>query len=194
LTWVFFGLCLVAFAIRAYIRYVCFRRLVLEDYLMLFALGMHTVEAVLIQLYVVYVYDLEAYGKGDMSRIGPNFLSNAEKGIKAFGVSVNMSIVGLLIVKLNFLLFFKRLGSSIRRFAIVWWAVTIFTIGGAAAQIGMQQFGCMFGSAEYMFSEHCGSEAAVKRTLINSIFSAVVDAFSDILSEFLLLSEKKLVG
>ncbi|KAL2016803.1 hypothetical protein VTK56DRAFT_2972 [Thermocarpiscus australiensis] len=181
LTWIFFGLCIVAFAIRAYIRYATFRRLVLEDYLMLFALALHSVEAVLVQLYVGHMYDVEAVENGDFSRIGPDFFPNAKKGFAALGACVNITMVGVLVIKLNFLIFFKRLGTSVRKFAIAWWAVTLFTIGGAIAQIGMQQFGCFFGSADYIFSDNCASEAALRRIFINAIFSAAVDALSDIL-------------
>lgn len=47
----FFGLYIVAMSVKSYIRYTYFRRLVLEDYLMLFALFLHSAEAVLIQLF-----------------------------------------------------------------------------------------------------------------------------------------------
>ena len=184
MTWVFFALCIVAFSVRAYIRYATFRRLVLEDYLMLVALAMHSVEAVLIQLYVGYMCDVEAVEKGDVSKIGPDFFPNSKLGFTALGVTVNLTIVGVLIVKINFLIFFKRLGAGLRRFNIAWWAVTIFTVAGAIAQIGMQTFGCFFGSTDYIFSENCAAEPALTRIFANAIFSAAADALSDILSEF----------
>ncbi|KAF4636503.1 hypothetical protein G7Y89_g1573 [Cudoniella acicularis] len=181
LTWVFFGLCNVAFTMRAYIRYACFRRLLLEDYLMLVALAMHIVEAVLIQIYVQYAYTMESVEKGDLSGFGPNFFPNSKKAFVAIGTSVNLTIIGVLIVKLNFLLFFRRLAANIRMFTIMWWAVLIFTVAGAVAQIAMQQFGCFFGAVDYLFSDHCTDEAALRRIFFNAIFSASVDALSDIL-------------
>ncbi|KAI1087192.1 hypothetical protein F5B19DRAFT_500296 [Rostrohypoxylon terebratum] len=179
LAWFFFGLCTVAFAIRAYIRYICFHRLLLEDYLMVLALAIHNAEVILVQLYVRYAYELEAVQKGELVP-GPNFFSDATKGLVAIGSCVNLTVVGVLIVKINFLLFFRRLASHMRRFAISWWAVLLFTVGCAIAQIGMQEFGCFFGSAEYIFSSHCGGEG-LKRIAANAIFSAVGDAVSDVL-------------
>ncbi|KAK4157555.1 hypothetical protein C8A00DRAFT_11601 [Chaetomidium leptoderma] len=183
LTWIFFGLCIVAFTVRAYIRYACFRRLVVEDYLMLVALALHSAEAILIQLFVGHMYDVEAVEKGDFSRIGPDFFPNSQKGFAALGASINLTIVGVLIVKLNFLLFFRRLGvgAGMRKFDIAWWAVTIFTVGVTIAQIGMQTFGCFFGSTDYIFSENCAAEPALTRIFTNAIFSAVVDALSDVM-------------
>ncbi|KAL2176535.1 uncharacterized protein P884DRAFT_260554 [Thermothelomyces heterothallicus CBS 202.75] len=181
LNWVFFVLCVVAFVMRAYVRYVCFRRLVLEDYLMLAALALHCAEAVLVQLYVGYMYDVEAVEKGDFSVMGPDFFGNSKKGFAALGASVNITIVGVLIIKLNFLIFFKRLGAGIRKFNIAWWAVTFFTVASAITQIGMQTFGCFFGSTDYIFSEHCAAEPALTRIFANAIYSAVVDAVSDVL-------------
>ncbi|KAK3291994.1 uncharacterized protein B0H64DRAFT_435706 [Chaetomium fimeti] len=181
LNWVFFGLCLVAFSVRVYIRFVCFRKLVIEDYLMLVALALHSAECVLIQLFVGHMYDVEAVEKGDYSKIGPDFFTNSKKGFASLGATVNITIVGVLIVKLNFLLFFKRLGAGVRRFNVAWWIITVFTVGGAIAQIGMQEFGCFFGGVEYIFSENCAADPALTRIFINAIFSAVADALSDVL-------------
>ncbi|KAI0121936.1 hypothetical protein F4814DRAFT_407026 [Daldinia grandis] len=177
LTWILFTLCNIAFAIRVYIRYVCFRRLLLEDYIMLLALAMHNAEAVLIQLYVRYAYDIEALGMGDFTKFGPDL----NKGFVAIGACVNITIVGVLLVKLNFLLFFRRLGTNIRQFAIIWWVVALFTVATAAAQIGMQLFGCFFGGFSYIFSKQCTDAAAMRRVSFNAIFSATVDAVSDFL-------------
>ncbi|KAL2256005.1 hypothetical protein VTK26DRAFT_2359 [Humicola hyalothermophila] len=186
LNWVFFALCLIAFLVRAYIRYACFRRLVLEDYIMFTALLLHTAESILIQLFVGYMYDVEAVNKGDTSKVGrPDFFPNARKGVGGMGASVSISVVGVLIIKINFLLFFKKLGAGIRRFDVAWWCVLAFTIGGLIAQLAMmgtmEQFTCFFGSAEYIFSDHCGSPAASRRIIINAIFNCVVDAVADIL-------------
>ncbi|KAH6615517.1 hypothetical protein B0J18DRAFT_387754 [Chaetomium sp. MPI-SDFR-AT-0129] len=181
LTWVFFALCIIAFAVRVYIRFVCFRKFVLEDYLMLIALLMHSAEAILIQLFVGYMYDVEAVEKGDFSVVGPDFFPNSKKGFVGLGTSVNLTIIGVLIVKINFLIFFKRLGAHIRKFNIAWWCVLVFTVAGAITQIGMQTFGCFFGSTDYIFSPNCAAEPALTRIFINAIYSAVIDAVSDIL-------------
>ncbi|KAH8702813.1 hypothetical protein GQ44DRAFT_783537 [Phaeosphaeriaceae sp. PMI808] len=141
LNWLFLFLCVAAFSARSYVRYACFRRLLFEDYLMLFALALHTAEAILIQLYVQHVYEMEAVGKGDSSKITPDFMPNSKQGFIAVGTSINLTIIGVLIVKLNFLLFFRRLGKKLNRFNIAWWTILTFTIAVTIAQIAMQRFG-----------------------------------------------------
>ncbi|KAL1862628.1 hypothetical protein Daus18300_008426 [Diaporthe australafricana] len=185
LTWVFFAICNVAFAARAYIRYACFRKLILEDYLMLTALAMHNAEAVLIQIYVRYAYDIEAVEMGDVSKMAdPAFPVNAKKGFVAIGTCINLTIVGVLLIKLSFLLFFRRLGAKSHRIiTVVWWTVLAFTVASTVAQIGMQKFGCFFGSIEYIFSGACSNESGLKRIFFNAIFSSAVDAISDFLSK-----------
>ncbi|KAI1481864.1 hypothetical protein F4774DRAFT_373972 [Daldinia eschscholtzii] len=177
LTWILFALCNIAFAVRAYIRYVCFRRFLLEDYIMILALAMHNAEAILIQIYLRYAYDVEAVEKGDFTKFGPDLT----KGFILIGTCVNITVVGVLLVKLNFLLFFRRLGKNIRKFTIAWWLVTLFTVAAAIAQIGMQTFGCFFGGLDYIFGENCTSVAVMHRVFFNAIFSATVDAVSDFL-------------
>ncbi|KAF2832522.1 hypothetical protein CC86DRAFT_401289 [Ophiobolus disseminans] len=180
MNWLFFAICTVAITARLYIRYVCFRRLILEDYLMLFAWVLHSADAILVQLWVRYQYDLEAVGKGDLSKLTPNFMPNSKKGFAALGASVNLTMVGVLIVKLNFLIFFRRLGRNIHRFNIAWWAILVFTVGTTVAQIAMQNFGCFFGDVTYIFSAHCEDMAVLKHIMFNAIFSAVADALSDL--------------
>ncbi|KAK4184522.1 hypothetical protein QBC35DRAFT_505785 [Podospora australis] len=181
LNWFFFALCLIAFSVRVYIRFVCFRRLLWEDYLMLVALILHSAEAVLVQLYIPYMYKVERAEKGDYSVITPDFFDHANMAFVAFGASINLTFVGVLIIKMNFLLFFKTLGSSVRGFNIAWWLVTLFTIGVTLAQIGMQQFKCFFGGADFIFSGNCTTKQALKHIFFGAIFSSAADAFSDIL-------------
>jgi hypothetical protein len=150
---------------------------------MLFALSLLTSEAVLAQLYVHHLYDLEAAGKGDISKITADFFTNSKKGLTALGTCLNLIMVGVLAVKINFLLFFRRLGQAIRMFNVAWWAILIFTVAVTIAQIGMQQFGCFFNDMTYVFSKKCTDEAAFKRTFFNTVFSAIADALSDLLSE-----------
>lgn len=145
---------------------------------------LHSAEAVIIQLYARHMYVMEEVGRGDLSAITPDFYTNSRKGFIALGASVNMTIFGVLIVKLSFLIFFRRLITNTHKaITIGWWAVFVFTIVGATAQIGMQQFGCFFGSAEYIFSSHCTDHEALEKNKLNAIFSAAVDAAADFSSE-----------
>ncbi|KAK3942881.1 hypothetical protein QBC46DRAFT_351976 [Diplogelasinospora grovesii] len=179
IAWVFVAICTIAFAVRAYIRYVCFRRLVVEDWLMLVALIMHNADAIVAQLYVRYCFVMETAERGDYSVVTPDFFTNSKKGLAGFGASVFLAILGVLIVKINFLLFFRRLGRDIRVFNIMWWVVLVFTVAGSLAQIGMEDYKCVFGPASFIFGPGCTSDGALKRNYFNAIFSCAVDAASD---------------
>ncbi|KAH6623706.1 hypothetical protein F5144DRAFT_584051 [Chaetomium tenue] len=181
LNWVFFGLCGVVFSVRVYIRFVCFRKLATEDYLMLLALALHSAQTITIQLYVGYMYDVEAVEKGDYSKISSDFLANSKKGFIALGVCVYLTVVGLAIIKLNFLLFFKRLGVGFRSFHIAWWIVTVFTVVGAVVLCGLQEIRCLFGPIDYILGGECVDKSILRRIFVKSIFSVVVDVLSDIL-------------
>lgn len=56
LQWIFFVLCLLAFTVRAYIRLICFRQLLFEDWLMVAALACHLAVAILGQLYLIGIH------------------------------------------------------------------------------------------------------------------------------------------
>lgn len=151
------------------------------------ALAMHNVEAVLIQLYARYAFDLEAVQRGDLSRLTPDFMPNSRKAFVGLGVSIMMSMIGILIVKFNFLLFFRRIGVNTgRRFIVAWWAAVLFTVAGAVTQFGIMSssYRCFFSPIEYIYySGACTNNEALRKSMISAIFSAVQDALSDFISK-----------
>lgn len=178
--WIFFALCLLAFTVRVYIRFFCFRRLLFEDWLMVAALACHLAVAVLGQLYLVDMYALISAEHG--GPVGSNFYSDALHGLKAFGTMCLLSITGIWLIKLNFLLFFYRLGHQIRVYRILWWAVLIFTVGCGAGCYGLVQYPCMFGDVETVFVK-CGSAPYNRQSYIHVIMTAVLDIVSDFTSK-----------
>lgn len=110
-------------------------------------------------------------------------LPNSKKGFTALGVCVYITVVGLLVIKLNFLLFFKPLGTGFRSFHIAWWIVTVFTVGGAVVLCGLQEIRCLFGPIDYILGGECVDKSILRRIFVKSVFSVVVDVLSDILSE-----------
>ncbi|KAK7965879.1 uncharacterized protein PG986_000156 [Apiospora aurea] len=182
LAWVILAACTVAFGTRLYIRHACFRRLLVDDYLMLVALCMLGTVAVLVQVYVRYGYQLQAFQQGDMSQFGPDSFQDYSKAFMAMGVSVVVEMLGIFIVKLTFLLFFRRLGAKVDWFTRMWWGVLLFTIAVTVAQFGVQDYRCFFGGADYIFtSGGCNSPDSLLRVFISSVVSVTADAVSDVL-------------
>ncbi|CAI6336756.1 unnamed protein product [Periconia digitata] len=181
LNWFFSALVIIAFFVRAYIRYASFKHLLLEDYLMLFALLLHFSGAILIQLFIEHAYDIEAVGKGDFSKIGPDFIQNSQKAFIATGASLLLAMIGVLVIKLNFLIFFRRLGQEINRFGIAWWLILIFTVSCTIVSLAISPFGCMFGKIEHILSPQCTGPAMTHRVLVSTVFSSATDAASDLM-------------
>ena len=91
-----------------YTRYKPFRRLPLDDWMMLLVLGMLLSVVILGQVYFKDVYILMAVSKGEMTP-DPTFVSDAQRGLRAFGVTMLFSYLGILATKLKYLWFFRRL-------------------------------------------------------------------------------------
>ncbi|KUI53627.1 Lipase [Cytospora mali] len=175
--WVFFGLCVTAFILRAYIRHVCFQRLLVEDWLMLLTLCLHLVVAILGQLFLGYVYDMAAAENGQLIP-GAHFYEDSKKGLRAFGIVCLVSYAGIWVIKINFLVFFYRLGHQFKAYFIGWWIVLILVVGCGAAEIGTLQYHCLFGSTNAIFGT-CSETTVLKEVYIRMIISCVLDVLSD---------------
>lgn len=173
-------MCLLTFLVRAYIRHVCFHRLLLEDWIMLLALGCHLGIAIVGQIFLGNIYSLTAAEHG--GSIGPNFFTEELHGLKAFGIISVLSLAGIWLIKLNFLLFFYRLGHQIKIFRVVWWVVFVFSIGCGATCFGLLQYPCMFGDVDTIFGQ-CATVSYTRQSYVHVIGTAVFDILSDIASK-----------
>jgi hypothetical protein len=107
---------------RMYIRYTVFRRLLFEDYLMIFAWAIMCASATMCELYVGKVYLIEAVGDG-MTAPPINFLDEFEHTLRAVLINNVLSLVGIWVVKFNFLCFFRRIGNQVNAYRISWWTI-----------------------------------------------------------------------
>lgn len=77
------------------------------------------------QKYTVNIYNLMAWVNdpvGHAPKNGLEFLSNTESMLEACGSAIILFLVGFYIIKVNFLLFFYRMGDRLLRiYRIVWW-------------------------------------------------------------------------
>lgn len=150
---------------------------------MLLALGCHLALAILGQVFLGDIYYLTAVENGASDLIGPDFFVDALRALKAFGTMSIVSLAGIWLIKLNFLLFFYRLGHQVHIYRIFWWVVFIFSIGCGAGCFGLLQYPCMFGDTETVFVK-CATVSATRDTYIHVIMTAVLDIFSDIASKY----------
>lgn len=123
LTWTLYSLCIIFFAIRLYIRWICFRRLFLEDYLMVGAVVLLTAIEALSQRYSDDIYNLMGWVNGTYTITDFfGFINGTESMLESCGSAIILFIVGFYTIKVNFLLFFYRMGNRLLRiYRIVWW-------------------------------------------------------------------------
>lgn len=183
--WGFFALCVLAFGLRAYVRVVCFHRLYVDDWLMLGALLLALGDNVLCQLGIGYIYDIVAdpnYIANPKFIPGADFLTNTQTGLRQFGTGVILSYIGIWVIKFNFLLFFYRLGSRVRRFRVIWWAVVVVTMVCGVAELATLQVKCLFGSGTYIVTE-CSLPSSMQDSYTRFKVSCILDVVTDALSE-----------
>lgn len=147
---------------------------------MLLSLGCNLSIAVVGQLFLFAIYEVTAVQNG--APMGPDFLTHAQHGVKTFGIISVISLTGIWLIKLNFLLFFYRLGNQITVYRIVWWICLVFSIGCGAGCFGVIQYSCTFGNMETFFVQ-CVTPSALREAYIRVVMTAVFDIVSDFASE-----------
>lgn len=137
------------------------------------------------QYYAGIIYHLMAFVNGT-ALIGPNFITNTEGMLKACGSAIILFIVGFYFIKVNFLLFFYRLGNRAARiFRIVWWVVfgIVLACGIASVTMGVPTFHCLFAGIIYTFTT-CETVEYENKFFTYFRASIALDIFTDGLSEF----------
>ncbi|KAI1740238.1 hypothetical protein F4680DRAFT_124993 [Xylaria scruposa] len=174
--WGGFGLCIIAYTGRITIRVVCFRRLFAEDYLMTAALLILLAATTLGQLFLKYIYALEDVSNGAVP--SPDFLQETSIGLRSFAALTVLNYIGIWLVKLNFLLFFRRLGNHVTQYRVLWWFVLFVNLAAGITCIGLIDFKCVVPPAEIVFAT-CNGIDAVTKSYTAAKVSASLDAVSD---------------
>ncbi|KAI0184115.1 hypothetical protein EV127DRAFT_399380 [Xylaria flabelliformis] len=181
LNWLFFALCIITFSARLAIRWICFQKLLIEDFVMVLAVLLHSAEAVLGYLYIQGCYLLEGLERGQVSPLEQNLFPKIQHCVKGFGYTYTLTTLGTFFIKLNFLLFFRRLGSNVRIYNILWWCILAINIAATVGLIADEDFGCFFGDIGYVFSSACTDKEALFAINARLISSSAIDAITDIL-------------
>ncbi|KAF2684606.1 hypothetical protein K458DRAFT_477792 [Lentithecium fluviatile CBS 122367] len=146
---------------------------------MIFALALLLSVAALGQVFLDDVYEVVRFENGEKLP-DASFPRVMENGLHGFGTAMTISLVGILAVKINFLLFFKRLGTQIPSYLIFWYIVLFVTVACGATNIGLMDYKCVFESLEYTL-QHCTQRSRLKRYFDFQIVSVILDVVSDAL-------------
>lgn len=115
-----------------------------------------------------------------------DFLRDTESMLKACGSSIILFIFGFYCIKVNFLLFFYRLGNRVGRiFWVVWWIVFVIVLacGIASITMGVPTFECLFGNISYTLTT-CQTHGYENKFFTYFRVSVALDIFTDALSEY----------
>ncbi len=181
IVWLGIFLSATALAFRIYIRISCMRHLHSSDYMMMLALALQLAFAGVGQAFLGDIYLMTRVQNGTVAP-GADFLDRMTTGLRADGVMLLLSSVGIWVIKMNFLLFFYRLGRHITVYLVFWWVSVVVVVGCGAAAIGMMPFGCMFGDIMHIITK-CSSDESVGGIYTRYKASVVVDCVSDAISE-----------
>lgn len=136
---------------------------------------------ILAQVFLVDVYTVVDIENG---KIMPDatFPQTLLRGLRGSGATLIIGIVGIVAVKVNFLLFFKRLGTQITTYLVLWYIVLFITLACSAASLGLVGYKCISGDFEYIVSK-CSGRGVQKASFELQIVSVVLDIFSDLFSK-----------
>ena len=179
--WTGFALCTIAYGLRVYVRYATLRYLVAADYLMLVALLLLAAGSALVQRGIPLLYMMAEVGN-HQAQPGVNFLPDSERGLQDLYITTIFYVIGIYLVKLNFLIFFYRLGGEIKSFKVFWYIVLVLTIAAFAGTWATLQWNCMFVGIIRIITK-CQTRAIFGQIWIRTRVACIIDVVSDVLSK-----------
>ncbi|KAF2009716.1 hypothetical protein BU24DRAFT_497285 [Aaosphaeria arxii CBS 175.79] len=179
INWAVFAVCFTAFASRIYIRFHCFRRLLVDDWIMMFAFALLLSVIAIGQAFLDDVYKEIEFENG---RLLPDetLPRIVERGLHGFGAAGLISLIGISAIKINFLVFFKRLGTRRPSYHVFWYIVLFLTLACGSVNIGLVVYECVFTTFGYLM-KHCSSRSILLRYYNFQKVSVSLDVFSDAL-------------
>ncbi|KAH7313638.1 hypothetical protein B0I35DRAFT_480313 [Stachybotrys elegans] len=175
--WVGLGVCATITTLRMTTRIICFRALFLEDYLILATLAMLIAIAGILQHFLPNIYYTMAVQNG-RALPGLDFPTRLTDGLRA-GIAVQvLSIVGIWFIKLNFLIFFHRLGRQIRSYQVWWWVAFGVVIACGITSLGIIPYDCSLGDFSHILMV-CSTESSLNHIYTVYRVSIAMDVISD---------------
>ncbi len=151
--WTAFGLGAIFFAARIGVRIKVFRRLYVDDGLVLAALLFLLVNAILAQVGRDSVELSYAVISGQINPPPADFPKRTEGYLRETIATIIFFFSGLWAIKLSFLVFFKRLGQNVRHQKPVWWTVLAITGTTYLVCLGTIDYRCLGGPYSYIKSK-----------------------------------------
>jgi hypothetical protein len=150
--WALTGLSFIFVAFRITVHVHSFHRLWLDDFLSIMAWVIMLTAAILWQIEGGTLYHIYAAGDGK-EQFTPEFLDKYVRFLRFTAPYQILFFTGLWCIKFGFMVFFYRLRSKVRTHQIWYWFVLFFTASVYIVCMGVIEYKCSFGGAEYILSE-----------------------------------------
>ncbi|KAJ5590050.1 hypothetical protein N7450_004022 [Penicillium hetheringtonii] len=167
---------------RVYVQISSFRRLFLDDFLVIFAWVIILSAAVIWHVEHKALYELYAISSGTKP-FDFGFLPRFNEFMRLLAPLQILFYSSLWCVKFSFLVFFYRLCSRIKAFRIWWYVVLFCTAAVYIASVGDIEYKCSFGGINYIL-EQCSQLKHIHYE--NRSFWA--NCAGDVLTDLLILS------
>ena len=137
---------------RVFVRIKVFRRLWVEDALVIFAWLLLLISAIIWQTQVEALYTQFKMLTGAVLPT-PELEYKQSLYLRCLAAMIFFFYTSLFAVKLSFLFFFQRLGARVQGQRIWWWFVLIFNTAVWLTLIGSMGWPCLLKSLEYILSK-----------------------------------------
>jgi hypothetical protein len=160
-------------------------KLQLDDYFVAFAWSLLLATAIIWSTTLEEIYYMKhIYSSG--IRITPENSPRLFTAIRThLDATISMLVmfyIGLWSIKINFLIFFRRLGYRITYYRVYWWIVAIVTGLAGIACISDLQYACVVVTVQESL-ETCSTPKIEKFEKDTLIINCVLDVFTDVLSK-----------
>ena len=150
--WLSSALSLPFVPFRLFVRIKIFKKLFVDDYLVVLAWCLLLAYSASLQRYAVAIYTQSDVSSGRVAP-GPDFIDHFGQFLTASVLNVTLQVFCLWSIKFAFLLFFRRLGRNVRYQVVVWWAVVAWNIIAFAVWYGIVTWHCIVPPTEVVLGQ-----------------------------------------
>lgn len=178
--WGGLAIAIICCCLRFVARVRTFKKLLIDDYFVVFALVIAIANVIVWQIHLRDLYYFMEVVAG-LEFPKADFASVAESYFKSTVAVLILFYSCLWSIKLSFLLFFRRLGANVSHQKLVWWPVFGVTLATYFVCIGTIPYLCLVRSFEYV-AANCAKPAALSYQLVTLRLNCAWDVITDILS------------
>ncbi|KAF2274028.1 uncharacterized protein EI97DRAFT_382156, partial [Westerdykella ornata] len=165
---------------RLFTRFRVFRRLLIDDYLVIVALASSFAYAVKWHIQSAGLWTAIAQQNGKLP-LDQTYFGNLRIYIRSQTGALICQGIGLWCIKLSFLLFFKTLGNQLKAQRVLWWTVTIFVLLMFPVYMSMPPWQCHRGLNNLTdLIARCNTQKVSNFTMNGLRVITIIDILTDV--------------